>query len=158
MKNGLPPIVDNNTTILVLGSLPSDTSIKMQEYYSHPRNQFWELLEIVFNMNLVSKPYQEKISLLKKIGVGLWDVYQSGERVGSADAKIKKANLNDFGMLNKLAPNISLICFNGKKAFSHKDDVSLNIKKQYVPSSSPTHAIPFEEKASQWKRALIPNP
>jgi len=45
---GLPPIVSSNTRLLVLGSFPSATSLARQQYYAHPQNQFWKILQAIF--------------------------------------------------------------------------------------------------------------
>ena len=41
---GLPPIVSDNTRLLVLGSFPSNASLARQQYYAHPQNHFWKIL------------------------------------------------------------------------------------------------------------------
>jgi hypoxanthine-DNA glycosylase len=41
MKHGLPPIVDENSRIVILGTLPGDLSLREQQYYADPSNQFW---------------------------------------------------------------------------------------------------------------------
>ena len=43
-KRGFSPVLDENTEIMVLGSLPSDESILKQQYYANPGNDFWKLL------------------------------------------------------------------------------------------------------------------
>lgn len=48
MVNGLKPIYDNNSKILILGSLPSEKSIKNQEYYNNPTNHFWKNISNIF--------------------------------------------------------------------------------------------------------------
>jgi len=37
-KSGLPPVVDEDTEILVLGTLPSDMSLAAGQYYANPAN------------------------------------------------------------------------------------------------------------------------
>ena len=41
------PVYDNNSKILILGSLPSVKSREQGFYYGHPRNRFWKVLAAV---------------------------------------------------------------------------------------------------------------
>ena len=41
----LEPIFDNNSKILILGTLPSVKSREVHFYYGHPQNRFWRVLE-----------------------------------------------------------------------------------------------------------------
>jgi len=43
------PLIFDDSEILILGTFPSIKSFENNFYYSHPRNQFWPLLESVFN-------------------------------------------------------------------------------------------------------------
>lgn len=44
---GLPPIVSINTQLLVLGSFSGAASLARQQYYAHPQNQFWKVLQAI---------------------------------------------------------------------------------------------------------------
>lgn len=54
MKNNqiifsLDPIIDTNTKVSVLGSMPGEESLKKRQYYAHPRNQFWKIIHSIFD-------------------------------------------------------------------------------------------------------------
>ena len=48
VKHILKPIYDENSKVLILGSLPSVKSREIGFYYGHPKNRFWSTLEKVF--------------------------------------------------------------------------------------------------------------
>ena len=40
----LEPLIDDNSRILILGTLPGDKSISLDEYYADPSNEFWKVI------------------------------------------------------------------------------------------------------------------
>jgi len=157
-KRALAPIVNADTRLLVLGSLPGDASLAAAQYYAHPRNAFWRLLGRVVNRDLESLPYAERLDALLGAGIGLWDVIASGERRGSLDAAIRNAEAADVNTLIATLPNLHAVAFNGALAARHgrrslADRWGLVLID--LPSSSPAHARPFEHKAAAWDRLAI---
>ncbi|MCX6244660.1 MAG: DNA-deoxyinosine glycosylase [Bacteroidetes bacterium] len=116
-KSGFPPVIDKNTEIVILGSLPSDMSILKGEYYANPKNQFWRIIFAIFNNNEPLYKYNERITLLLKNKIGLWDVLTEADREGSLDSNIQSEVLNDFSGLFTDYPKIRKLAFNGDKAF-----------------------------------------
>src|SRR5512140_3229402 len=104
MLQGLPPVIDAGTRCLILGSFPGEASLALQQYYGHPTNQFWPLLSCALVEPLVQLPYRERLARLAARGVGLWDVVQACERLGSLDAAIRHPQHNDFTALHRRAP------------------------------------------------------
>ncbi len=94
-KVAFAPVVDAETRLLILGSLPGDASLKAAQYYAHPRNGFWPLIGGVLGEGLAALPYDERLQRLKARGVGLWDVIASAERSGSLDAAIRSPEAAD---------------------------------------------------------------
>lgn len=82
-KSGLSPVIDEKTEILILGTLPSDVSLANGQYYANPSNDFWKLVEQVLNQNVVILSYERRIEMLKKFGIGLWDIYHHCFRPGA---------------------------------------------------------------------------
>ena len=117
-KSGFAPVIDKNTEILILGSLPSDISILKGEYYANPQNQFWKIIFTIFNNGVPIVDYKEKLALLLKNKIGLWDVLTEANRPGSLDSNIKQEVLNDFSGLFTDYPKIRLLAINGDKAFN----------------------------------------
>jgi hypoxanthine-DNA glycosylase len=113
---GMPPIVDANSRVLVLGSMPGQESLQKQQYYANPRNQFWPVIYAIFKANL-QITYAERVASMFERRMALWDVVQTCQREGSADSKIAKEVPNDLESFLNDHPNIQCIFFNGQKAY-----------------------------------------
>lgn len=148
-------IVDRNTRLLVIGSMPGEASLRAKEYYAHPQNLFWRFVFEAFSENYNNPDYSAKISVLLKHHVGLWDVAKNCIRQGSADATISKVKCNNFHELLNSYPGILKFLFNGKKAYElfQKFNPDLLKNRDYVilPSTSPANAsIKMEIKRKMW--------
>jgi TDG/mug DNA glycosylase family protein len=152
-KSSFPAVANEETRILVLGSLPGDVSLKRSQYYAHPRNQFWRLMEAVIGVELTGTPYPARLAALLAAGVGLWDVIRSADRIGSLDANIRSHSPNTLGLFAATLPSLRAIAFNGGKASDiGRKQLGANGGHALItlPSSSPAHAIPFERKQVEW--------
>jgi len=110
-----PPIVSQQSKLLILGSMPGEASLIAGQYYAHPRNAFWHIMGELVGAG-PSLPYQERVAILQSIGVALWDSLQACIRPGSLDASIKEEVANDFAALFVKYPNITHVFFNGSEA------------------------------------------
>lgn len=157
MKEGLKPVVDKNTKILILGSFPSEESLEKGEYYAYKRNNFWKLIGYLIKKDLVSICYSKKIAELKKNGFGLWDVFASCRRKGSLDQNICDEKINNFNILKEKLPELKIVCFNGQKAGKHNKILKkLGYKVVTLPSTSPANTtLSFEEKLAIWKQYFL---
>jgi len=155
VKRSFPPVVDDETRLLVLGSLPGEESLARSQYYANPRNHFWRLIGAVIGADLVALPYVERLRALLAARVGLWDTVGAATRRGSLDGAIRLASANDLAVLAATLPELRAVGFNGGKSASigrpqlaGRPDLALIP----LPSSSPAYTRPFEEKLEQWKR------
>ena len=158
MINSFPAFVDSNTKILILGTMPGIASLTKQEYYGNPRNHFWRIMYTLFDTLPVSDSFEEKIQLLQKNKIGLWDVLENCERKGSLDIHIKNHKENDFEMLFKQYPEIHTIVFNGKeshKYFIKKFGQIEGITYYVMPSTSPANTMSFENKLKIWSTGFL---
>ena len=72
------PSVDNNSRILVLGSMPGVKSLEEQQYYAHPQNRFWKVMASICNEpKLHEFDYDLKLKTLLKNNIALWDTIKS---------------------------------------------------------------------------------
>ena len=159
LKTGFPALLNVETRVLVLGSLPSDESIKQQRYYAKPQNQFWPIMYAVLDAGTPAPQYADRVGLLLSRGIGLWDVLHSAEREGSSDSKIRNPVPNDFRRLLERHPLIERILLNGTMAQSYfkRYNRGCNIEALYVPSSSPVpgkHVLALERKIEKWREAV----
>ena len=152
-KQAFSPVVDAQTRLLILGSLPGDASLKAGQYYGHPQNAFWRLIGGVIGQDLPALPYDDRLAALKAAGVGLWDVVASADRPGSLDAAIRRPEAADLRGLVQSLPDLKAVAFNGGTAAKLGRAVLAGAPGPVLidlPSSSPAHARPFAEKAAAW--------
>lgn len=116
LTEGLKPIVNENTKILILGTFPSQSSITAGYYYQNQIKRFWgQALHSIDNM-LEHATNEERITTLLNNGVGLWDIFECIERAGisNQDKGIRKAKYNNFESFLDNYPSIQYLVFNGK--------------------------------------------
>ena len=148
---GFGPIVDQNSKIIILGSLPGTESLRLSQYYAYSRNQFWRLVGCEDRIE-----YSDRCKALLAKNIAVWDVIENAKRIGAADSKITDEKPNDFEAFFQKYNHITHIFFNGKKAetcfLKYYKDKFQHIIKNVLPSSSPANAgLTFEEKLEKWQ-------
>ncbi len=154
------PIIFDTSEILILGTFPSIKSFENEFYYSHPKNQFWTILALIFNEN-EPKSIKEKIDFLKKYKIALWDAICEcrREKGNSRDDNLKEIkpcplenllknyqNIKKVAVTSRLAENII------KKHFKNSP-FSILHSPIYLPSPSPLNArLNLQQKAEKWKK------
>ena len=153
---GLAPVVNADTRLIVLGSFPGVASLRSQQYYGHPQNQFWKILGALWSLDLVAASYPARVETALAHGLGVWDVYASCEREGSLDAAIRSAELNDLSGLPQRCPHLRAIAHNGGESYRHARHTQALGRPVYkLPSTSPANASwSFEQKLTAWKEVL----
>ncbi len=151
-----PPVFDKNSEILILGSFPSVKSRQESFFYANPQNRFWKLMAQLLNES-TPKDTKDKIVMLKKHKIALWDVIESCDIVGSSDSSISNVVPVDISQILSRA-NIIKVYANGGKAFELYNKylypkTQLEITK--LPSTSPANAgYSFDKLLSEWKKIL----
>jgi double-stranded uracil-DNA glycosylase len=145
--------MDARARVLVLGTLPGEESLRVQQYYAHPRNLFWPILFALFDAAPLSD-YGAKLAFVRAQRIALWDVCMVGEREASADATIRRETPNAIDQLLDAHPSIRAVTFNGTgarrlydKHFPRRPELTYLA----MPSTSPAHArLNFAAKLAKW--------
>ncbi len=149
------PLIDHDSRVLILGSMPGKASLEKGQYYAHPLNKFWALVYSNFDLPPHSL-YEDRIAFLKSRKIAMWDVINQCERSGSSDSKIFNPVTNDLEKLVVQHPNLKYILFNGKTAEklfirNIKGKISTGIAFITLPSSSPANAgVSLVQKLEKW--------
>jgi TDG/mug DNA glycosylase family protein len=161
-SRGFPPIARDDARVLILGSLPGEASLQAGEYYAHPRNAFWKIMQVIAG---AAGDYGARCQALQERGIAVWDVLSSSVRPGSLDADIdmESAVPNDFARFFAEHEAIDLVCFNGRKAqamfrrFVGPVLTSERLDYALLPSTSPAHAaLTVAEKLETWRGIIEP--
>ncbi|WP_457564474.1 DNA-deoxyinosine glycosylase [Caminibacter sp.] len=154
------PIIFENSEILILGTFPSIKSFENNFYYSHPKNQFWDILAIVFN-DKKPETIEEKIEFLKKHKIALWDsICECKRKEGnSRDDNLEVIKPCPIDKILKKYPNIKKVAVTSRTA---EKIIKKNFPSSifhspliYLPSPSPLNArLKLQEKAEIWKKLL----
>jgi hypoxanthine-DNA glycosylase len=151
--NGLAAVASRDARLLVLGSFPSVASLQAQQYYAHPRNQFWPILSALWRIDLAAMGYAARIACVKRQGLAIWDVYAQCRREGSLDSAIEDARPNDLATLARRLPRLTAIAHNGgESARAMRLTRTLGLPVHRLPSTSPANASwSFERKLAAWR-------
>ena len=153
LLQGLAPVAGPGTRLLVLGSFPGAASLRVQQYYGHPRNHFWPILAALWQVDLARLPYADRLAVAQAHGLGLWDVYAACRRDGSLDSAIEAAVPNDLAGLVARLPQLRAIAHNGgESARARRVTQALGRPVYRLPSTSPANASwSFERKLAAWR-------
>jgi double-stranded uracil-DNA glycosylase len=158
---GLSPIVTPRSHTLILGSMLGVKSLELRQYYAHPQNAFWKIMQALHGGSLES--YEDRLAIIRDNGLALWDTLKCCTRPGSLDSKIDSASIevNDFATLFKKHIKITRVFFNGSKSeqeFRRRvlpelpEGIRARLAFKKLPSTSPAHAGQrFAEKVKHWR-------
>lgn len=140
VEHTFAPVYDENSRILILGTMPSPKSREYGFYYSHPQNRFWRIVSDLYGQKL-PESNSEKTNFLLRNRIALWDVLKSCSITGADDSSIRNPVANDVGGLLKRT-NIQAVFTTGTKAavlyhkFCEKD---AGCRAFPLPSTSPAN-------------------
>jgi hypoxanthine-DNA glycosylase len=153
---GLAPIAPRDARLLVLGSFPGVASLAAQQYYAHPRNQFWPILSALWGVDLAARSYVQRVAEARRRGLAIWDVYAACRREGSLDSAIEAAQPNDLAGLVARLPRLAAVAHNGgESARAMRVTRALGLPVHRLPSTSPANASwSFERKLAAWREVF----
>ena len=149
----IPPLYDESSRVLILGSFPSVKSREAMFFYGHPQNRFWKLMALLFDADVPST-VDEKKRLVLSHGIAMWDTIHSCTITGSSDSSIRDVVPNDLSVILNNSRVKRIFC-NG--AASHRLYQKYiypinNIPAQKLPSTSPANAAwSLDRLAEAWK-------
>ncbi len=154
LEHPFDPLVDEHSKVLILGSFPSIKSFEDDFYYAHPRNQFWPIMERLFDVTLTDNESKKAFSLSH--GIALYDTYGSLQRSqgNSSDSNLSDLQPNDIPALLERYPQIKKVFCTGKKSYEgmRKYFPDLATPIELLPSTSPAYAaMRFEAKLEAYR-------
>ena len=156
LSHNFPPVYNEDSRILILGSFPSVKSREQQFYYGHPQNRFWKVLAALTDSPLPDTTEQKKELLLQN-KIALWDVIAECEIIGSSDSSIRNVVPNDLSQILNRA-SIRQIYTNGGTAhrlFLKYLKKSAGMDAVRLPSTSPANAAwSLERLIKDWSCIL----
>ena len=134
---GLPPVLPRRVHVLILGSFPSPASLQAGQYYAHPRNWFWRVLAACDVAPAATAPYATRIAAMRARGIGIWDLYQRVNRVGSGDDAIRDAEPNDLRALWRERGPFRIVLNGRRRPEWRRLFRDLPVEPVCLPSTSP---------------------
>lgn len=141
------PIYDQNSRILMLGTMPSPKSREVGFYYGHPRNRFWKVVSDVCGEELPQSK-EEKIAFALRNRIAVWDVLAGCEIKGADDSSIRNPIPNDMNRILEGAPIQAVFATGQKAAQLYKRYCYEKTGKDIIclPSTSPANCrVSYEE-------------
>ena len=152
----IPPLYNDKSEVLILGSFPSVKSREANFFDGHPQNRFWKVIARIFDEE-VPQTIEEKKRLILTHHLSMWDVIAECDIIGSSDSSIKDVVPNDLSVILDNAP-IRRIIVNGKTAEKMYNKYTLDktgIKAVVMPSTSPANAAwDIDRLVAEWEKEI----
>lgn len=141
IEHGIPPVFDERSEVLVLGTMPSPKSREVAFFYGHPQNRFWRVLAAMFD-EPVPEDNAERADLLLRHHIALWDVLESCDIRGASDASIANARPNDLSRVLGKAPVRRVFCTGAAagRYYGKLCEAASGLPAEVLPSPSPANA------------------
>lgn len=156
VNHEFPPLFDENSRILMLGTMPSPKSRENGFYYGHPRNRFWPVLADLCGEKL-PVTVQERREFALRNHIAVWDVLKQCEISGADDSSIRNPVPNDMREILDHAP-IRAVFTTGIKAAAYYQKYcfpACGVPAVALPSTSPANCrMKYEELREAYGQIL----
>ncbi len=151
--HNIPPVYDEDSRVLILGSFPSPMSREARFFYGHPQNRFWKVMARLYDRPDFTG-IEEKKRFITEKHIAMWDSIYECDIRGASDASIKNAVPTDLEKIIRCG-NIVQIFTNGKvsgRVFDKYQAKKLGRTSITLPSTSPANAAwSLERLLEEWK-------
>lgn len=157
VKHPLKPIFDDNSRVLILGTMPSPKSRETGFYYNHPQNRFWRVMAALLE-EPIPENNQDKEQLLLRHGIALWDVLAECTIEGASDGTIAECVPNPIGSVLSKTHIEAIFCTGAKATDLYRKycEPSTGIGCTRLPSTSPANAATSLNQLIEAYRAILP--
>jgi hypoxanthine-DNA glycosylase len=163
-KHPFAPYVPQQSRILILGSFPGRESTQTKRendwFYCASRNQFWKIIESVFDQVLVTTSAKQE--LFKQRNIAITDIIESCERRDNKNSDDNLVNkvYNNIAITNIITQNpIKKILFTSKSVyleFLENFDKPNGIELVVLPSPSPVYRrMNLNDKTNVYRSQLL---
>lgn len=159
-RQSFEALVWGDSEILILGTIPSSSSIEKNEYYYHYANYIWDYLAKIYDEPR-PRTWTEKKEFLHRHHIALWDMYKYSEVPGSVDKGL--GTFNELAGFLQEHPTIIKVLLNGKKAAQAFQEYTEKVSAipEYVrafplPSTSGANTrISKDDVLRAWREAVV---
>ena len=152
----IPPFLQKDSSILILGSFPSIKSRETGFYYGNPQNRFWKLLAHLYETEIPDTNEKKKY-FLSQHRIALWDVVACCTIHGSSDSSIRNVQVNNVAKL-VLNTEIRAVFLNGQLAgrlYESNKAIMPMLPSANLPSTSAANASKkLEHLTDAWRIIL----
>jgi hypoxanthine-DNA glycosylase len=149
----IPPVYNEHSRLLLLGTMPSPKSREAGFFYGHPQNRLWKILQAVYGVETGTSVDEKRTFLLDHF-IAMWDVLAECDIENAADSSIKNAKTNDFSPIFAAA-EIAVVFTTGKTAYKLYQslcEAAYHVPCYCLPSPSPANcAVNFETLCEAYK-------
>lgn len=156
IEHPLPPLYDEQSRILILGSFPSVKTREAAFFYGHPQNRFWKVMTYLLGQEQELRATQPEHAsiVMKQHHIAMWDSIYSCDIIGSSDASIKNIVPTDLLPIVQQS-KIKAVFTNGTasfKTYQKLHEASIGIRAVKLPSTSPANAAwSLERLVEAWQ-------